>query len=283
MIGEADRYLDKRLAEEIMRSGISHFHFRFNVDSENMESRMDDKEDFANAIDEMMEECTLKDSLPRMFLKMLANCEFATNYVVSNDTIISEDGRVLVQFSKIAKSYKIPQGVEIIGHYAFSKYDCESVEICNSVYRLGKYCFYDCEDLKEIELPDSINQLGMSCFEGCSSLVSAVMSSNVTEIPDSCFSFDYSLKNLPLTPSVKYIRYRAFYGCIFPTVNIPEGVEVIEAYSFYCELEVISLPSTMKELDSEFYLCDYWEAIYDENYDEEIRPMIRRPARYRNV
>ena len=57
-----------------------------------------------------------------------------------------------------------------------------SVEIPNTVTRIGDYAFYHCYDMASIEIPDAVVTIGQYAFSSCSDLASVEIPSSVTSI-----------------------------------------------------------------------------------------------------
>ncbi|MBR2341729.1 MAG: leucine-rich repeat domain-containing protein, partial [Clostridia bacterium] len=89
---------------------------------------------------------------------------------------------------RIADTYNsLP--VKIINDDAFLEcLDLTSVEIPNSVIKIGESAFQSCRSLTSIEIPDSVTTIGSFAFSQCSSLTSVKMGDSVTTIGDLVFS-----------------------------------------------------------------------------------------------
>ena len=65
----------------------------------------------------------------------------------------------------------IPEGVGVIGNYAFVRYDgLTSVKIADSVTSIGEHAFWECKGLKNITIGNGMTSIGDSTFLGCSGL-----------------------------------------------------------------------------------------------------------------
>lgn len=98
----------------------------------------------------------------------------------------------------------IPEGVEIIGKYAFPerKY-LTSVTLPSTLKAIGRNAFYECWELAVCNLPEGLEYIGQSAFEYT------------------------GLTSVSLPKSLKYISENAFHGCAnLAEINIPEGLEV---------------------------------------------------------
>lgn len=98
----------------------------------------------------------------------------------------------------------IPEGVEIIGKYAFRERKClTSVTLPSTLKAIGRDAFRDCGELAVCNLPEGLEYIGQSAFQYT------------------------GLTSVSLPKSLKYISEYAFYGCAnLAEINIPEGLEV---------------------------------------------------------
>ena len=64
--------------------------------------------------------------------------------------------------------------VTSIGKAAFSNSDLTSIEISNSVRKIGSNAFNKSSYLKKISIPESVEEIGNFCFSGCNSLKEVV-------------------------------------------------------------------------------------------------------------
>ena len=85
------------------------------------------------------------------------------------------------------KTIKLPDTVTVIGSYAFSDCQMESVDIPNSVTSIGDDAFNACLRLTSITIPSGVTSIGGRAFYGCSSLTSITIPDSVTSIGQSAF------------------------------------------------------------------------------------------------
>ena len=91
------------------------------------------------------------------------------------ESVFDDDG--------LLTSINIPNSVTKIGDFAFS--GCTllaSINIPDSVTVIGEGAFYNCRSLTSINIPDSVTVIGKSAFGGCTRLTSIKISDSVTEI-----------------------------------------------------------------------------------------------------
>ncbi len=121
-----------------------------------------------------------------------------------------------------------------------------SIEIPNSVIRIGEFGFSDCIGLEHISV-----QSGNPVFdsrENCN----AIILTNTNELVSGC-------KNTIIPNSVTSIGVWAFHGCMgLSSISIPNSVTIIGDYAFYkcTELASINIPNSMESIgNSAFEGC----------------------------
>lgn len=130
----------------------------------------------------------------------------------------------------------VPQGVAIIGQDSFIfNRTVRRVTLPDSVLLIGDNAFQNCVQLEEINLPEGLTSLRYRAFQRTSSLRSITLPSTLSAIGEG--AFEYS----GLT-----------------SLTIPQGVEGIDAYTFFgCEaLTELHLPASVQRIDlSAFERC----------------------------
>ena len=151
----------------------------------------------------------------------------------------------------------IPNGVEIIGNFAF--FGCKfissvsvpdslisigdnsfancifltSITIPNSVTSIGSGAFSDCSNLTSITIPDSVTSIGRGTFSGCSNLTSITIPNSLTSIGSGAFSDCSNLTSITIPDSVTSIGSDAFSGCSnLTSITIPDSVTSIGQDAF---------------------------------------------------
>lgn len=139
----------------------------------------------------------------------------------------SDDGKILVSCpTTLEGTYKIPDGVEIIGNNAFNCCELSSIKIPESVKRIRSGAFISCARLKSIKLPEKVTNINGYTFQYCTSLKSVKM------------------------PGIRIINYGAFNGCKkLKTITIPENITKVASLAFYdCPLEEVHIKSETPEV-----------------------------------
>ena len=130
----------------------------------------------------------------------------------------------------------LPEGIQEIGDFAFSRMR-----------------------LEQVNLPKSLRKLGRSCFSSCHWLSTdpLIIPEGITDIPTQCFVNCQSFGKLILPSTLKSIGISAFYNTRVVEVNFPEGLEQIKLAAFLgSDLIEAILPNTVIELgESIFSMC----------------------------
>ena len=159
---------------------------------------------------------------------------------------------------------KMPYGGKEVSDSMFAENEeIVAVSLPNSVERIGYFAFSGCTELTEIKIPNSVKTI-----EECAFFISNIEELHIPESvtylgDDFCVSYtlnyifvdinnpkycskgncliDVEAKTLilgcnrsciPADGSVTKIQSKAFWGCSFPYMEIPESVEVIENAAF---------------------------------------------------
>lgn len=208
-----------------------------------------------------------------------------------NGTYTSEDG---VLFNKDKTSlicypqakqgafYRIPDSVQSVAAYAFSKARLSKVDL-NRVQSLGDCAFEGCGRLRSIEFPETLASIGYVCFQGCEGIRKVYIPENLREIHfpalpmhienaevaagNGCYSaengvlFSKNKKVLYQYPSraereryeiensVEFISGSAFEFCCASSVFVPRSVTRIErfAFAFMKPTQTVELPEGLFE------------------------------------
>ena len=142
----------------------------------------------------------------------------------------------------------------------FRCYKIRSVELPNSVTRIGDNAFLQCSSLVNIELPNSVISIGDSAFERCTSLVSIELLNSVTSIGQYAFEYCTSLTSVTLGNSVTSIGQYAFECCTSLTsVTLENSVTSIgdNAFKWCTSLVSIELPNSVTSIGKDAFKCCY--------------------------
>ncbi len=108
-----------------------------------------------------------------------------------------------------------------------------SIEIPNTIKKIGDYQFCVFNNVTSITIPDSVTSIGEGSFKDCYNITSIVIPNSVTSIGASAFYDCSSLKSIVIPINVTSIGYQVFSGCCnLRSIVIPDNVTIIELYAF---------------------------------------------------
>lgn len=117
------------------------------------------------------------------------------------------------------KYIKIPNSVIGIESFAFNGTNLTSIEIPNSVERIGGAAFADCTRLKNIVLSNNLTKIEYATFMNCSSLRSIKIPESVLSIHEDAFEECYNLSKVDILDGGKFVGMDAFYSCPIKTIR----------------------------------------------------------------
>jgi hypothetical protein len=192
-------------------------------------------------------------------------------------SLISADGKIFIKYGSNngEDEYRIPDGVETIGSFAF--YDADPIEsliIPDSVKYIEDGAFYSCDGICEIAIPEGVESLGAECFRGCNYLQVAYLPSTLTSVVTDLYSgsFEYCDALEKIEISKDNPAFKSVSGVVFTKDGktllhypigkrgiyiVPDGTEIIGAGAFYDadDLRGVSFPNTLKRIEEKAF---YW-------------------------
>lgn len=97
----------------------------------------------------------------------------------------------LITVESYGDTFVIPDGVQMIGEYAFCR----------------------CKKLKHVIIPDSVKHIGACAFIACTSLKEVVIPDDIKRIETETFTNCHSLEKVTLPASLTMMKSDAFCGC----------------------------------------------------------------------
>ena len=172
-----------------------------------------------------------------------------------------------------ATSYAVPQGIEVIGDWAFSQCGAlKRVTIPDSVRAIGDYAFARCGALASPALPEGLTDIGDYAFAWCYMIGEMSIPNSVAEVGENPFAFCASLKDIRVSdghPALTVTDGALFDRNLSRLICYPEGLEATEyalpqgtrsiggsAFSASARLEGVIVPEGVEEIGYRaFALC----------------------------
>lgn len=200
--------------------------------------------------------------------------------VINGGLVYKPDNRLICYAIGInSTSYKIPDGIEIIGESAFAcSENLRSIFLPDSVKSIEKFAFNCVFHLQRINIPNGVIKVGINIFNACRELEEVQLSSNhpvlelrngtlvykpdkkivsfpgcnppetytipdyTTSIGSWAFANSDNLKNLIIPGNITSIGDTSFCYCTeLKAVSIQEGVSTIDAYAFSQNSNLLSV------------------------------------------
>ena len=121
-----------------------------------------------------------------------------------------------------------------LGKYVF--YNCNNlakVTLGNNVLGIDEYAFSGCSKLESIVIPDAVKTIGQYAFAGCSNMASAIIGNGAGIISQYAFENCSNLTSVFISNGTYAINHYVFSGCsALPKIDIPGSVSYIGGYAF---------------------------------------------------
>lgn len=144
----------------------------------------------------------------------------------------------------------VPYAVTAIRAHAFSgRRIIHSIQIPDTVRRIGKWAFNECKNLTSITLPPGIKRIERFTFSECTCLSSVTIPESVTFIGAYAFSRCENLLTITIPQSVNHIGKGAFCNCSsLQFVQLPDGISIISPSLFMncTNLNMPALPDSVR-------------------------------------
>ena len=179
-------------------------------------------------IPETLNGMKVTDVAENAFLLCLNNSSFVVSpdhptLAVIDGVLFSKPDKRLISYPKAKEgdTYVIPQGIKIIGKFAFSYCtSLTSIFLPNSVTSIENDAFAQCSSLTSISIPDSVTSIGDEAFVKCSSLADVTIPDSVTSIGVGAFADCSALTSLSIPDNVTSIGEWAFNNCPHLTLTV---------------------------------------------------------------
>lgn len=106
---------------------------------------------------------------------------------------------------------------------------CERLIVGNTNKEIKPFAFQNMSSLKSIEISDSVRRIGSCAFDGCKKLENVVLPDSVEEIDTSIFRRCEKLGTVKFSSNIKNIPFGTFSCCEnLRSIMLPENVEAID-------------------------------------------------------
>lgn len=160
--------------------------------------------------------------------------------------------------NECVKSLEIPESVIKIGEYALCGFKGKHLKLPQSLKEIGDHAF-DGSSFYEIRIPGSVNKIGQYAFSFCESLQTVIFEEGLAEIDIGAFSECKKLRRIVFPSTLKKIGDCAFHGCSeLREIVFSNGIEEIGELAFsMCEsLVSANIPKNAKIGSEAFW--EYW-------------------------
>lgn len=176
------------------------------------------------------------------------------------DEFVIVGDHILLDYNGSEVNVSIPDGVKkICNAFEDNKY-LTSVQIPDSVTKIGDLAFAVCSSLTSVQIPDNVTEIGSLAFSNCISLTRVKIPEGVIKIGENAFDNCTSLTSVQIPGSVTEIGICAFSACASLTnLQIPNGTRKIGDYAFVrcASLTNVQIPASVTEIGKHaFYFCD---------------------------
>ncbi len=150
----------------------------------------------------------------------------------------------------------IPGNVKTVGDNAFRECsNLTSVTVTEGVEVIGQRAFQGCVKLASADLPASVKEMGAGGFYNCTALMSVMFAAgnrNTVAMGENLFTGCWYLHEVKLPEKINCISREMFQKCMmFPGLEIPQGVEIIEESAFASSgVVVLLIPDSVTDINS---------------------------------
>lgn len=181
--------------------------------------------------------------------------DYALDYDIEGNT-----GKERNHFNRI-QTVEIADTVEKIGDSAFDYCTgIKAITIPDSVTEIGEFAFSDCSSLESVTISKKAKIIGSMAFNGCKSLKTIEFPSTLDCIEESVCAQCESLSRVVIQSGTSKIKAGAFSSCTgLNQVELGQTLTTIGKHAFIAckNLSEISFPESLKEISEQAFAdCD---------------------------
>ena len=219
--------------------------------------------------------------------------DIKNSFVDENGVRFSNDKKRLIKFPEDSaiKQYKVPQGIEVICDWAFSKKSKTSIigiDYPNDVMlpdslRMIGYAAFGCLPISTLIIPDEVKYIGEYAFAGCRHLTQIILSANCNYLGESALEDCKKLINVQLPIGIDTIRECLLAGCeSLERIYIPNNVKTIEECAFCAcfSLKRIRLSNNIKTISKDAFAFSCKTSAYNIYKTNPLSPFVIYDAPY---
>lgn len=151
------------------------------------------------------------------------------------------------------KELSFPDTLIEIGDNVFS--NCEQLEkLClgSGIKKIGSHNFEKCEKLTTLVLPEGLRSIGSSSFSKCG-ITEITLPESLTQLGFNALCYSPQLSRANIKCRLGPVISQLFKGCTIEKLEIPQGVKIIESYSFTdSSLKCLVIPESVTYISDNF-------------------------------
>ena len=202
-----------------------------------------------------LESFVVPDTIETVGAELFKGCTSLRSVVLPERITVIPDG--FLEGCASITSFKIPDNTTTIGANAFKGTSIETINIPDTITKIGERAFYECKNLKEIKIPSSVETIHQEAFYSCSALEKLTIEEGVISLRDRAFSYCRSIKKIELPSTLILDNIGCFAYCFsLEEINIPSGTTILNESLFEgCQsLKAVDIPDGVKTIGKRAFI-----------------------------